>query len=1001
MMMLMLAAWSEPVRCEEPRMSWIDNGRIRLGVDLSIGGAVTHLSEGKDGPNMINSFDWGRQIQMSFYSGPVPFVPKGATVHRNWKALGWNPIQSGDVYAHRSKVTAHRNDDKQLYVRCTPMHWPLKNVPGECDFECWFKLEGNTVQARCRLTNRRPDKTQYPGRKQELPAVYTNGPWYKLVSYLGNRPFTGAEPTVLVDRNDGKGWPWRNFHTPEHWTALLNKDNRGLGIYLPGACVFAGGFSGAKGSGGHKDGPTGYMSPTTREILDHNIVYTYDYTLIVGSLQEIRDHVYQQEKNRGLPSWKFVRDRQHWTCERTDQGWPIRNGLRVRLGPANAMLGSPKTFWRAEDSSTVSLRAAFTTKATTAELLIQTYDDLAAGDWAQWGPGRAARPKPAPPLVMPFTIVGDGQVRTIEVDLSAHPEYRGGMTQVGLRLPRGEGSVTLHAMSLKAPPRRFSVADFGAVGDGVHDDGPAITAAFAAAKADGAASTVVFEKKTYRLGGNPTAWHYFQMMGHEDLVIDGNGATLLCPKANLAFFFDGGRNITVRGLTFDTVQPNFTQGEVVAVGSGGALDVKIMAGYPEPPDEAFLTANGHRAQAGGGRHMIVFEKGGASRNTRLKRDHLYIRNITRVSSGVFRFHVLEDYLPSFADVTVGNWVTYGLNKSTLPAAVVATKSKSGSIYAQIAADRVENIVFEDINIFGSLNGGIRVSDMPGDVTLRNVRIIRKPGTRNLLSTISDALHLMNIRGRVVMEDCVVEAPGDDCLNIGAQRDNVIKLSASDKRTVILRTTDNWYYYYTIRKGDRLQFLDTASKRVLGVRTVTAATFNPKKREHTVTLDREVPGLAPKTTQVMNLNHITQSTVIRNNTITPYMRNALLARAQNMTIEGNTLDCSRGGVIGLNLSYASGQDDARLRNVRVTGNTFVCPDNVALVAWRPYRDEDGAPDTRDIRIIDNIFHVRSARAIRINRVHGLSVRSNRFMANGKPAANPSEFIEIHNCVEVEK
>ena len=71
------------------------------------------------------------------------------------------------------------------------------------------------------------------------------------------------------------------------------------------------------------------------------------------------------------------------------------------------------------------------------------------------------------------------------------------------------------------------------------------------------------------------------------------------------------------------------------------------------------------------------------------------------------------------------------------------------------------------------------------------------------------------------------------------------------------------------------------------------------------LDQEVPGLVPERAQVMNLNHITQSTVIRNNTVTPYTRNALLARAQNMTIEGNKLDCSRGGVIGLNLSFVSG------------------------------------------------------------------------------------------------
>jgi len=155
--------------------------------------------------------------------------------------------------------------------------------------------------------------------------------------------------------------------------------------------------------------------------------------------------------------------------------------------------------------------------------------------------------------------------------------------------------------------------------------------------------------------------------------------------------------------------------------------------------------------------MIVFEKGGRVRNIGMGNDHLYIRNITRVAPGVFRFHVKEDYLPAFKGVAVGNWVSYGFNKANLPTAAVAAKDHSACTYAQIAANRVENITFEDIDIFGSLNGGIRVSDMHGDVTLRDVRVVHKPDTRNLLSTISDALHLMNIRGKLTLEGCEVEA----------------------------------------------------------------------------------------------------------------------------------------------------------------------------------------------------------------------------------------------------
>lgn len=432
-------------------MSFLDNGQIRLGVDLSIGGAITHLADAKAKVNMINSHDWGRQIQMSFYSGPNPFIPQGATVNPAWKKLGWNPIQSGDCYGNKSRVVEHKNNGKILYVRSVPMQWPLKNVPGECYFECWFSLEGPVVKAKSRLTNHRTDQTQYPGRHQELPAIYTNGPWYQLVTYQGDKPFTGAEPTVLVDLNDGKGWPWRHFYTPEHWAALLNKDGRGVGVYLPDACMFSGGFAGKpKGAGGPKSNPTGYMTPLFKEILDHNIVYTYEYSLIVGSLKEIREYVYKSHGRRALPQWRFLSDRRHWHYRNTtDAGWPIRKGLVLRLGLKNAALVSPKTFWRAEHAPKLYIQAAFKTEADSAAVVFHPYDAVDAGDWPAWGESK--RPQRPPPGRVRFPIRGDGQVCTIVVELSQHENYSGPMTQLQLALPDSEGSARIFSIGFRPP----------------------------------------------------------------------------------------------------------------------------------------------------------------------------------------------------------------------------------------------------------------------------------------------------------------------------------------------------------------------------------------------------------------------------------------------------------------------------------------------------------------------------------------------------------------------
>ena len=94
---------------------------------------------------MINSWDWGRQVQMSYYSGPVPFCRR-ASAAPNWAGLGWNPIQAGDDFGHGSKDVEHSNDGKTLYVKCVPMQWPLDDVPGECTFESWLTLEGPVVR---------------------------------------------------------------------------------------------------------------------------------------------------------------------------------------------------------------------------------------------------------------------------------------------------------------------------------------------------------------------------------------------------------------------------------------------------------------------------------------------------------------------------------------------------------------------------------------------------------------------------------------------------------------------------------------------------------------------------------------------------------------------------------------------------------------------------------------------------------------------------------------
>jgi hypothetical protein len=274
------------------------------------------------------------------------------------------------------------------------------------------------VRVRARLNNARSDKTHYPARGQEMPAVYTNGPFYRLMTYRGDRPFQAAD-MVRVEHLLGQGGaPWARWMASEHWAALVNDDGWGLGVWNPDCGTFIGGFAGKPGNGGPSDDPTGYIAPTRDEILDHDIVHEYRYALILGSVKEIRGWVYAHGKREGPPAWTFEKDRQGWHyVNAADGGWPIRGELNVALEKDDPQLISPATFWRADAAPVVYVHAAFYTKQRTGQVFFAPFDD---GGRMNWG-------KP-----VAFPITGDGEFRTYEVKLAGAAGYEGAM--IGLRI---------------------------------------------------------------------------------------------------------------------------------------------------------------------------------------------------------------------------------------------------------------------------------------------------------------------------------------------------------------------------------------------------------------------------------------------------------------------------------------------------------------------------------------------------------------------------------------
>lgn len=396
-------------------MTYLDNGEVRIGMDLALGGAVTFISS-KDHPgNIINSADLGRQIQMSHYSGPWPFEVGEKKPHRAWVGLGWNPIQTGDVYLNPSKVVEHRNDGKEVYIRCIPMQWPLENVPGDCLFETWTSLEGPLIRMRFRCTNSRQDKTQYRPCPQELPAVYTISKLGRLMSYTGEKPLI-QDKLSQVTNDWRKPWPWTKFTATEGWAALVDDNGWGLGVFKSDGGEFHGGIYGDGRSEDPKRGSTAYVAPIHTENFDHNIVYEHRTEFMVGKLDDIRAR-FNQMAAKTPPAWRFENDRQHWTVrDATDQGFPLRGEWRITLGERKPRLESGVRCWRAEDAPGLTLRLAYTGPGTTVRVFWKLLGD--EGFEVQRS--------------LPLPVNADGKFHTYQLNLKSSPSYSGLLTGLAI-----------------------------------------------------------------------------------------------------------------------------------------------------------------------------------------------------------------------------------------------------------------------------------------------------------------------------------------------------------------------------------------------------------------------------------------------------------------------------------------------------------------------------------------------------------------------------------------
>ncbi len=329
--------------------TYLDNGVVRVGVGLDNGAKIDFVAAAVGASrNLV------QDVQPSYSSGP--YFERGYT--------GWHAFSTGAL------LLAHSNDGRTIYTKTR-----AANEAGgycECFFEQWVRLRGRAILVHNRLTAFRSDTTRYRPNPQELPALYSTGTAYRLFTYDGPAPYRNGPLEEITSQAGSFFVPGPNWRATEHWAALVDDSGFGIGLVKQDLVRFAG-TPGTRDAI-PKDWVNGYLTSATAESVDANATYSYDYTLVVGTLRDIRSYAYSHRADP-RPEYRFRWDRQHWTVwNATDRGFPIRGALQVLPTQDDPQLVGPEGWWSARQVPVLYVRGRWASAQHVAELFWSTAD---------------------------------------------------------------------------------------------------------------------------------------------------------------------------------------------------------------------------------------------------------------------------------------------------------------------------------------------------------------------------------------------------------------------------------------------------------------------------------------------------------------------------------------------------------------------------------------------------------------------------------------------------
>lgn len=532
----------------------------------------------------------------------------------------------------------------------------------------------------------------------------------------------------------------------------------------------------------------------------------------------------------------------------------------------------------------------------------------------------------------------------------------------------------------------IKVSDYGAkVDDGICDI-VCIQAAIDAAISLGEGTRLVFEKGVYDLidvKEPKRGVQCIKVKKAKNLELAGNGATLVLHEPFNNFInIDSSENIIVRDFFAECKNDPYTYGIVLSKDGSGrnySVDVEIFEGYKLLNESPVCDCDG----------SVRFIN---PDNPPLHAEGTYgnyvIDDIEHLGGRKFRISFSNDDDFYMRPVKVGQ---HFLKFARFNRAVAGIGNSN-------------QVSFINFTIYNGNAGGFSAGQS-SNYNYIDCKIIPKKG--KIFSTNADAFHFGNNITGPWIENCRVEAISDDpfnSYNIGSFVTEKTALNTYKIERCFDNKNKKNIYKNLFRIGDKVSFVDGASGKLLGTRTVK----NIDLKNSTVEFDGEIEGVVfgvnkRKCTSVYNISMGRGTVIIKSKFINNFRYGCFL-KTDDVLIEGNLYEGQSSSAIAA-FNEIGWPEGLFANNVVVRKNRFK---NIGDYGWYQHdkraavvsfvcdkldSSKDNAKYRKNVLIEDNLFIDWTKCAIRVENTENAIVRNNKIKRPHKRTPEDAEPIVI--------